>query len=271
VLQSKTLMGVVSNRTVRNGTISIRARPAGDNPIGVAQVIMADSEIGGKVAVERMMSATGVRGTFDVEQTQIHLANSKKLAPKKLKMKVGGAELSFCNGDKTIKTISYTSISRWKATDPESAVKKIVIDLIDKTIIGSVSLELTTASKTMDGEGVQTKISALLQELCRPEPMALWRAAQAGDVAEVIRQIGIGGDKEETDGDGKTPLFIAVMKGHMKHQAVVKALLEAKVDLDRMSDKGYTPLYMAAHKGNADMVGLMNGVFPRINNAFLIH
>jgi hypothetical protein len=29
VLQSKTLMGVVSNRTVRNGTISIRARPAG--------------------------------------------------------------------------------------------------------------------------------------------------------------------------------------------------------------------------------------------------
>ena len=47
------------------------------------------------------------------------------------------------------------------------------------------------------------------------------------------------------------------MKGHVEHQAVVKALLEAKVDLDRMSGKGYTPLYMAAHKGNADMVGLM--------------
>ena len=229
---------------------------------------MADSQIGGKIAVERMMSASGVRDTFDVVQAQIHLDNSKKLAPKKLKMKVGGAELSFCKGDKTIKTIPYTSISRWKATDPHSRVQKIVIDLIDETIIGSVSLELYTHQGQ---EGTQTRISVLLQELCRPEPMALWRAAQAGDVAEVIRQIGIGGDKEETDGDGKTPLFIAVMKGHMKHQAVVKALLEAKVDLDRMSDKGYTPLYMAAHKGNADMVGLMNGAFPRINNAFLIH
>jgi hypothetical protein len=41
VLHFKILMGVISNRTVRNGTISIRARPAGRTRLSVGTVSRA--------------------------------------------------------------------------------------------------------------------------------------------------------------------------------------------------------------------------------------
>ena len=100
------------------------------------------------------------------------------------------------------------------------------------------------------------KVLAMLHAAANVAPMSLWRAAQSGDADECERLISLEADKEEKDGDGRTPLFIAVMKGH---EAAVGELLAGGCAIDAQSNKGYTPLYMAAHKGDESIVGLLCG------------
>ena len=86
--------------------------------------------------------------------------------------------------------------------------------------------------------------------------MSLWRAAQSGDADECERLMTLEANMEATDGDGRTPLFIAVMNGH---EAAVSELLAGGCAINAQSNKGYTPLYMAANKGNESIVGLLCG------------
>jgi hypothetical protein len=76
-------------------------------------------------------------------------------------------------------------------------------------------------------------------------------AATGGHVAVVRALIEIGIDVNKAGGDGARPLYIAAQQGH---EAVVRALIEAGADVNTATGNGMTPLCFAAQKGHAVLI-----------------
>jgi hypothetical protein len=96
---------------------------------------------------------------------------------------------------------------------------------------------------------------------------SLLRAAKAGDIDAVKRNLRGHTGINSQDEDGRTALFYAAMEGH---NDVVSLLVEAHADIDMPDKKGISPLYVACgygHKLIADIL-LKNGA--NVNQATLI-
>jgi ankyrin repeat protein len=83
------------------------------------------------------------------------------------------------------------------------------------------------------------------------EDTALHRAAHAGDVVTLRRELDQGVDPDAANRFGVTPLALASRSGHA---SAVQRLLEAGADPNRASPAGETPLMVAARTGVVDSV-----------------
>ena len=92
----------------------------------------------------------------------------------------------------------------------------------------------------------------------------LFLAAQSGDLEAVVAALVYTGlDVDVARNDGRTPLFIAALKGH---SSVVAALIEAGADVDKGLDAGClrgrdtlgaTPILVAVLNGHAAVVAAL--------------
>ena len=91
------------------------------------------------------------------------------------------------------------------------------------------------------------------QLFCWPSP-TLFFAAQKGHKAVVRRLLAAGAEVDKVWNDGATPLIIAAQNGH---KAVVGALLAAGAEVDKAANEGKTPLFIAAQNGHEAVVGAL--------------
>ena len=83
----------------------------------------------------------------------------------------------------------------------------------------------------------------------------LFIAAKRGDVEMVKEYVAAGVDVNvQRDGDGLTPLLVAIMK---QQAGSVDVLLEAGADMQRAGHNGQTPLYKAISVGSTECVRLL--------------
>ena len=96
------------------------------------------------------------------------------------------------------------------------------------------------------------KAGAEAADLNSPKRQAAKNCARHHRCASFLKA---GADRDQADGDGRTPLFIAAREGH---HVVVRLLLEAGADKDKASNKdGSTPLFMAAQANRREVVRLL--------------
>ena len=70
-------------------------------------------------------------------------------------------------------------------------------------------------------------------------------------------------DINQVDGKGRTPLYLAILNGHL--EVVKKFLEDPDIDVNRVEDEsGTTALYLASATGNKEIVQLLLG-HPKIN------
>jgi len=72
----------------------------------------------------------------------------------------------------------------------------------------------------------------------------LFKAAKNGDVAGIAKMVEKGADVNAIDGEGRSPLFIAVSENQAGD--VIEVLLDAGADVDFTDDLGRTPIFAAA-------------------------
>jgi ankyrin repeat protein len=85
--------------------------------------------------------------------------------------------------------------------------------------------------------------------------MSIWRAAEAGDLAEVERLVGHDpGLLNATDGDGRTPVMWTPREGHV---GVVRWLLDKGAAIDQRDVYGQTALWLACRSGHHPVVRLL--------------
>lgn len=84
----------------------------------------------------------------------------------------------------------------------------------------------------------------------------LQEAAEANDVSRVTELISQGVPINAKDGSGRTALYWASQEDHMP---VVELLIDRGADIDSPStgDDGWTPLIIAAYRGNDDIAGYL--------------
>lgn len=86
--------------------------------------------------------------------------------------------------------------------------------------------------------------------------------------AECVSALAAAGAKLDAGlpGDGRTPLFMAVLEGH---EAAAAALLDRKADPDRAANDGATPLFMAVLKSQVNLIKLLvkHGADPQATTA----
>ena len=99
-----------------------------------------------------------------------------------------------------------------------------------------------------------------------PPPLALWKAAEGGDAAEVGMLLAAGADKDETNPTdfGSTPVFAAAEKGHV---GCAESLIATRADLDKPDTEGRTPLWIAAQNGNEPIVKILIAAGANVDNA----
>ena len=92
-------------------------------------------------------------------------------------------------------------------------------------------------------------------------------AAQMGD-EELIRAMSAsasgasGADVNTPTKDGATPVFIAVLEGHVD---VINALYALGADVNTPDKNGCTPVYVAAHKGYVDAINALCALGADVN------
>ena len=82
----------------------------------------------------------------------------------------------------------------------------------------------------------------------------MWIASKEGRHKIVKLLIEKGAKLDETDIEGRTPLFMACRQGH---HAVVRLLVEAGADKDKSGLEGWTPLSIASNRGDLETVRLL--------------
>jgi len=93
-----------------------------------------------------------------------------------------------------------------------------------------------------------------------PEPRdsrgrtALYRAAEAGDIQQVVQLLDDGATVDGCDDCKWTPLMRAAQNGHVD---IVQSLIESGADVNVMDKGGYTPLMVAAGDDRADVIALL--------------
>jgi ankyrin repeat protein len=117
-------------------------------------------------------------------------------------------------------------------------------------------MEGPTRSRTPSGAVTALWVAALSGVLgaCATSQISgppLFRAAYAGDLAEVRRLLETGADVNATDPEGRSPLFTASFEGHLD---VVDLLIARGAAVDRAANNGFTPLIAAAQEGHSSVV-----------------
>jgi ankyrin repeat protein len=94
--------------------------------------------------------------------------------------------------------------------------------------------------------------------------MALYDAANAGNLKRARNLLASGADVNKTSATGITPLLIASQNGHLE---VVKALLAAGADANKAKDTGATPLLIASQNGHLEVVKALLAAGADVNKA----
>ena len=86
---------------------------------------------------------------------------------------------------------------------------------------------------------------------------ALWQAAWYGH-AEIVKLLLTEGNAEvdKPSNSGTTPLYIAAKEGRTE---IVKLLLRGGADANKAKNDGWTPLRIAKHKGHRAIFALLGG------------
>jgi len=85
-------------------------------------------------------------------------------------------------------------------------------------------------------------------------PTALSRALQSNNDKEIIAELMRAGAGTHADGDGKTPLLVAIQNGNMR---VARFLLESRADPDAGDQASQTPMHFAAKNGASRLIRLL--------------
>lgn len=93
-------------------------------------------------------------------------------------------------------------------------------------------------------------------------PTALMIASQDGDLAELKRLIKSGAKIDETDTDGKTALFYAILNDEI---FAAQTLIAAKANVNHVAKGKATPLMTAARFGRDQIIPLLLGSGAKIN------
>jgi len=79
----------------------------------------------------------------------------------------------------------------------------------------------------------------------------------AGDVESIRLWLDVGVDVDiAEEGEVWTPMLITCFKGHV---ALVRLLLDAGADTQKVSNQGCTPLFIACQQGHEEMVRMLLG------------
>ncbi len=83
---------------------------------------------------------------------------------------------------------------------------------------------------------------------------ALFKAAEAGDIAALAALARDGADVNAVEGQGRAPLHVAVF---MRQTGAARVLIEAGADANAADAEGVTPLDMADHVGDDESVRML--------------
>jgi cytohesin len=89
-------------------------------------------------------------------------------------------------------------------------------------------------------------------------------AAYRGHIEIVRALIDAGADVNKVRDNGMTPLFAAAYKGHGD---IVRALIDAGADVNKARDDGATPLFAAAQQGHVEIVRALIDAGADVNKA----
>jgi ankyrin repeat protein len=85
-------------------------------------------------------------------------------------------------------------------------------------------------------------------------PLDLHQAARAGTVEQVRKVLATTKDVDQRSDRGETPLLLAALR---EDHEVAKSLVEAGADVNARGPDGYAPLHLAAERGNVPLVRLL--------------
>lgn len=121
--------------------------------------------------------------------------------------------------------------------------------------------------------GDYKKVVYLLEQGANPNALSayssfwppLMEAAAGGNVCIATLLITHGADVNAIDGDGDTPLHLAVRQYQLES---VRLLLTNNADIDIQNNNGFTPLHEAAHLRDADAISILikAGANPTLRN-----
>ena len=168
--------------------------------------------------------------------------------------------------------------SRWLKADKVQEIIKLLLKhgaKIDGPITDPDTKELITILFTAAESGRPDVVAEMLKyganiefatESGRTLMHALAKASKSIDgnrIHETLKLLvdaGVSVDKPTNDGE--TPLFIAAQKGNL---IAVKAFIDAKAQVDLGNKDGVTPLHIAAQKGHKDVLVLLLKVKADVN------
>lgn len=130
-----------------------------------------------------------------------------------------------------------------------SLVSTLGIQLFcQQLVFGSAVIE---NDKILGDFGQHMAVTLVVLPLDRSRGYCLLEAAARGKVEEAETVLRERADLNHTDGDCKTPLFMAARRGHLE---MVRFLCEVGSDQNIATKAGRTPLHIAALQGNVDVV-----------------
>jgi ankyrin repeat protein len=139
-------------------------------------------------------------------------------------------------------------------------------DVTARISVGNMPLHIAANKNNVEAVTALLAAGAGPDDIASKGLSAIHSAAYLGFLGVATALIAAGADVNRVeDGDGASPLFLAADGNDRNHLGVVSALIAAGADVNCVSNIGYTPLMLAAARGNLKIVSALIAARANVN------